>query len=56
MTEKVKIGVYTVVIILIFLLFGLIVWLVYDKQLQELDHEQGEVIPVAGAPVKTIVH
>lgn len=44
MTEKVKSWIYTLVIIFIFLLLGLIVWLVYDRQLQQLDQEQGEIM------------
>lgn len=37
-------------IILIFLLLGLIVWLVYDRQLKQLDHEQDEIIQGARTP------
>ncbi|MET0392919.1 MAG: hypothetical protein ABW019_07245 [Chitinophagaceae bacterium] len=51
MSEKAKTRIYTLVIIFIFLLLGLIVWLVYDSQLEKLDREQDEVIPD-----KTIVH
>ena len=36
-------------IILLFLLLGLVVWLVYDRQLQQLDQEQEEIIQGAGA-------
>ena len=51
MSEKLKTWIYTLVIIFIFLLLGLIVWLVYDSELQELDREPDEVMPG-----KTMVH
>ncbi|MET0392921.1 MAG: hypothetical protein ABW019_07255 [Chitinophagaceae bacterium] len=49
MTEKVKAWIGTLVIILIFMLLGLIIWLVYERQLQQLDKEQEEIIQGAGA-------
>jgi ABC-type transporter Mla subunit MlaD len=52
MTEKVKTWIYTLVIILIFLLLGFIVWLVYDYQIHQLDHEQEEIVPGSVSPGK----
>lgn len=51
MTEKkAKAWIGMLLIILIFLLLGLIVWLVYDRQLKQLDHDQDEIIQGARTP------
>lgn len=52
MTEKVKTWIYTLVIVLIFLLLGFIVWLVYDRKLQQLGIEQEELMQHGSRPGK----